>query len=171
MGRSTGGAVGYWAHEGTRHFYNISDKLAWDSPMCNGGLIGFNALDPLAVRTIAEPVRCRSSFNALTGRSGETAARFASASRPRVRFSGLCDVLTDPGSSRANHRQDQAVLSVLFAINNRTCLYTEGQNFRDLHFPDGVEGVPTEGWAITLEHDAPGDGSEIIPVLTDVPVQ
>ena len=61
------------------------------------------------------------------------------------------------GSSYLNHRQDQSVLSVLFALRNRTCPDTEGREFAFLNHD--ANGRPAVDYAITVHHDAPGEGA------------
>ena len=51
------GGVQQWVHSGTRSYLDMPAPLAATAEMCNGALIGFNALDAHAVRTIIDPVR------------------------------------------------------------------------------------------------------------------
>ena len=46
---------------------------------------------------------------------------------------------------------------MLFALHNRTCPDTEGREFAFIdHEPDGR---PSQDYAITVHHDAPGEGA------------
>ena len=72
---------------------------------------------------------------------------------------GCTTPLIAAGSSYLNHRQDQAALSVLFALHNRTCPDTEGREF--VFLDREADGRPSVDYAVTVHHDAPGEGAAI----------
>lgn len=67
------GRVRQWVHAGTRSYFDLPPTLAATADMCNGATIGFSALDPVAVRTIVDPVRSLAQRTELTAQWRECA--------------------------------------------------------------------------------------------------
>ena len=103
MSTRTRGTVGDWTHPGMLRELGVSGGILTrirKQPMCNGAIVGIGS--NAARETVLEPwARCA--------------------------LHRAC--IAPPGSSRQNHRQDQAALSVLAHLKgfNATCRIPEGR--------------------------------------------
>lgn len=93
---STSGTLKEWVHEGTLSYFNFQQT---DKKMCNGAIVGFSSNHT----DIYQQLVVTWSACAL-----------------------VKSCIAPPGSSRRNHRQDQAVLSVLLHQSKRKCDIPEG---------------------------------------------
>ena len=96
LSTATSGTTQTWVHPGTRAYFNASTI---DKPMCNGAIVGFDRKHSTVYQSVVVP--------------------WAACARVRA-------CIAPPGSSRHNHRQDQAALSVLAALNGLQCSISEG---------------------------------------------
>jgi hypothetical protein len=83
------GTIADWTHEKTLSFLGASELIG-GGPNCNGAVVGFDLRDFHASRLLTKWTDCAMNI----------------------------DCIAPEGSSRLNHRQDQAVLSVLAAMQS-----------------------------------------------------
>lgn len=93
----TSGDMRKWVHPGMLSYLNLSRDF--NGPMCNGAVVGFSGKQNAVYEKLVVP--------------WEECALVEECIAPR-------------GSSRANHRQDQAALSVLMKMSGRNCGKAEG---------------------------------------------
>ncbi|KAI8976139.1 hypothetical protein BDB01DRAFT_844591 [Pilobolus umbonatus] len=84
----------YWTHPGLYEYYNANPEEYAKNPNCNGASIGFDVFNQTIIDTIINPwFECGLNKNCIA----------------------------PPGSSRANHRQDQAALTFLAYRGGQKC--------------------------------------------------
>lgn len=93
----TSGTTQIWVHPGTLRYLNASDM---ESKMCNGAIVGFSRLHSNMYKDLV---------------------------KPWAECALIRECIAPSGSSRRNHRQDQAVLTVLLNKNGYPCKFKEGQ--------------------------------------------
>ncbi|KAI7902094.1 uncharacterized protein BX663DRAFT_81485 [Cokeromyces recurvatus] len=87
--------MGKWTHRGMFKFFGADEKIYKYKSNCNGAAIGFDTTNSTIVNTIIIPwFECALQKNCIA----------------------------PPGSNRANHRQDQAVLTYLAYLNGHKCI-------------------------------------------------
>ena len=94
---TTQGDLSDWTHEGTLKYFNLSRDWARGKKNVNGAIVAFNPLHKKALNVSAE-------WN---------------------RLAQIKDAIAPEGSSRKNHRQDQALLGVLCHRENLVSKYPE----------------------------------------------
>lgn len=94
----TPGDIRTWTHAGTLEFLKVMGSLL-GAGNCNGAMVGFNANHARAVATVARRWRACALEKAC---------------------------IAPEGSSRANHRQDQAALTVMMRLNGFSCEWNNG---------------------------------------------
>lgn len=87
----TGGNVRKWVHPGTLSYFGLDMLQKGNLPMCNGAIVGFDPMKLFAKEMLDDWVQC-----AL-----------------------VKECIAPTGSSRANHRQDQAALTLVAHIHHR----------------------------------------------------
>ncbi|KAI9469769.1 MAG: hypothetical protein EXX96DRAFT_380914 [Benjaminiella poitrasii] len=87
--------MGKWTHQGMFKFFGADEKIYRYKSNCNGAAIGFDTNNSTIVNTMIIPW-------------------FECALQKKC--------IAPPGSSRANHRQDQAVLTYLAYLNGHQCI-------------------------------------------------
>ncbi|KAG5462250.1 MAG: hypothetical protein BJ554DRAFT_5449 [Olpidium bornovanus] len=94
----TPGEIRTWTHAGTLEYLKVPAGLL-GAGNCNGAMVGFNGNHARAVATVARRWRA-------------------------CAFKKAC--IAPEGSSRANHRQDQAALTIIMRLNGFSCEWNNG---------------------------------------------
>lgn len=125
----TSGNQEKWTHPLALNFLGIGSHLS-KKHMCNGAIIGVNTLDRRVMDDIIQPLAfcCQSK-----------------------------DCIAPPGSSRANHRQDQSALTALIYKHGYSC---EWMNAYDDLASYSVE----ERLTISIHNDVLGEGSKMCEI-------
>ncbi|OBZ90529.1 hypothetical protein A0J61_01432 [Choanephora cucurbitarum] len=101
--------MGRWTHPGMFKFFGADEKVYRYKSNCNGAAIGFDTDNSTIVNTIIAPwFECALQKNCIA----------------------------PPGSSRLNHRQDQAVLTYLAYLNGHQCVVHPKEFYRLLTHRD-----------------------------------
>lgn len=107
---NSGGEIWQWTHPGMFARLDVPESL-WKSQNCNAANVGLNSQNARAMVKVVRPVSLLGHIKMGTDRCQWFAC------------SAEKDCIAPPGSSRANHRQDQAALSSFVYLHGYHCLH------------------------------------------------